>query len=168
MSDLDSSPGNTPISEDSVRLGAPSLNDGQVDYGMLADLTGFPLKLAWVTGYAQLLRTIKDPGITPQRFSMLELIGTNPGLPQTRLGNALGLSRPATSLAIDFWQLRGCVERRTAPSDRRSFGIYLAEKGRKLLDRLRERVREADEKLTKRLTPGEIAELRSLLAKIHG
>ena len=147
---------------------APRMRETGVDYGLLAQTTGFPIKLAWIIGYTLLGRMIDDPAITPQRFSMLELIGTNPGLPQSRLGEALGLSRPRTSLSIDFWQDRCCVERRPAPDDRRSFGIYLTPLGEEELARLRERVIASDAQLTRALDPAEVAELRRLLAKIHG
>ncbi|MBB5732196.1 DNA-binding MarR family transcriptional regulator [Altererythrobacter atlanticus] len=153
---------------ESVRPRVPGLGDAPLDYGMLAELTGFPLKLVWIIGYTLLTRHIDDPAVTPQRFSMLELIGTNPGLPQTQLGAALGLSRPATTLAIDFWQARGCVERRTEPNDRRSFGIHLTEKGADELERLRGLVAISDAVLTQNLSGEEVGELRRLLAKIHG
>jgi DNA-binding MarR family transcriptional regulator len=144
------------------------MNRSEIDYGLLAQTTGFPIKLAWIIGYTLLCRMIDDPGITPQRFSMLELIGTNPGLPQSRIAEALGLSRPRTSLAIDFWQERGCVERRPAPGDRRSYGICLTPAGEQELARLRQRVMESDARLTAALEPDEIVELRRLLGKIHG
>lgn len=147
---------------------APRLAQSDVDYGVLAQTTGFPIKLVWIIGYTLLCRTIDDPAITPQRFSMLELIGTNPGLPQSRIAEALGLSRPRTSLAIDFWEERGCVERRAVPDDRRSFGIYLTATGEEELASLRQRVMESDVRLTSALEPDEVRELRRLLAKIHG
>jgi DNA-binding MarR family transcriptional regulator len=98
---------------------------------------------------------------------MLELIGRNPGLQQIQLGNALGLSRSAATLTIDFWEVRGCIERRSDKADRRSFGIYPTAKGEAELTRLRRLVLEADIALTGALTDEETAELRRLLAKIH-
>ncbi|HSG54915.1 MAG TPA: MarR family transcriptional regulator [Paracoccaceae bacterium] len=151
-----------------ARRRAPSLSGSDIDYGLLTQTTGFPIKLVWIIGYTLLGRTIDDPAITPQRFSMLELIGSNPGLPQSRIGEALGLSRPRTSLAIDFWEARGTVERRAAPGDRRSFGIYLTPQGEEDLAHLRQRVIASDKALTSALEPDEVAELRRLLGKIHG
>ncbi len=120
------------------------------------------------TGWAQSPRgAIGDDGITPQRFSMLELIGCNPGLQQIQLGNALGLSRSAATLTIDFWEARGCIERCSHKADRRSFGIYPTAKGEAELARLRRLVLEADTALTSALTDEETTEFRRLLAKIH-
>jgi DNA-binding MarR family transcriptional regulator len=152
---------------DDVRHRVPKLGEATIDYGMLAHRTGFSLKLAWILGYALLMRAFGDSGITPQRFSMLELIGCNPGQQQIQLGNALGLSRSAATLTIDFWEHRGCIERRSDKNDRRSFEIYLTPQGEIELARLRELVLESDTALTSGLTTEETAELRRLLGKIH-
>lgn len=151
----------------SVRRRAPTLANADVDLGLLSDLTGFSVKLVWILGHGLLAREFGDTGITPHRYSMLEVIGRNPGLQQTQLAAALALTRPATSLAVDFWEHRGCVERRKIPGDRRSFGVYLTSRGEKELVRLRELVRKADTALTAGVTEAEAKELRRILRKIH-
>jgi DNA-binding MarR family transcriptional regulator len=143
------------------------MENGKVDYGLLSDLTDFSLKLSWTLGHALLNRAIGGSGITLHRFSVLEVTGCNPGLQQTRLAAALALSRPATTLAVDFWEERGCLERRNVRGDRRSFGVYLTPRGERELDRLRPLVRKADTMLTGALTEAERADLRRLLKKIH-
>jgi DNA-binding MarR family transcriptional regulator len=84
-----------------------------------------------------------------------------------QIGQALGLSRPAVSVTIDFWEQRGCVERRPAPDDRRSNGIYLTSKGEDRLGALQKQVAAHDRKLTVGLTETEIDELHRLLEKIY-
>jgi DNA-binding MarR family transcriptional regulator len=160
-------PADTSTPLDDLRHRVPKLTEATIDYGLLARLAGFSVKLVWILGYGLLMRAIGDSGITPQRYSMLELIGCNPGLQQIQLGNALGLSRSAATLTIDFWEDRGCIERRTDKADRRSFGIYLTAVGEAELIRLRKLVLDADKALTSSLTEEETAELRRLLAKIH-
>ena len=150
-----------------VRYRAPALGEEQVDYGLLAGLTGFSVKLVWILGHALLSREFGETGITPHRYSVLEVIGRNPGLQQTQLATALALSRPATTLAIDFWEQRGCVERRDIPGDRRSFGVFLTPHGEVEVERLRALVRAADAALTADLSTDETAELQRLLRKVH-
>lgn len=150
-----------------VRDRSPRLAADKVDYGILPDLTGFSVKLTWILGHALLMRVLGDSGITPHRFSMLEIVGRNPGLQQTQLANALALSRPATTLAVDFWEARSCVERRRLGGDRRSFGIFATQRGEMELRQLRLIMREADNALTADLETEELAELRRLLRKIH-
>lgn len=138
-----------------------------LDYGTMSGVIGFPLKLAWVTIHGMLADEFGDSGVTPQRFSMLELIACNPGRSQSDLAKALGLSRPATSLIIDFWEDRQCVERRTSPSDRRSFGIFLTATGTETVADLRMRVERAEARFASRLTDSELSQLRTLLAKLR-
>ena len=151
----------------SVRHRAPALAGTEVDLGLLTDLAGFSVKLVWILGHGLLAREFGEPGITPHRFSMLEVIGRNPGLQQTQLAAALALTRPATTLAVDFWEERGCVERRKIAGDRRSFGVYPTPHGEQELERLRDLVRKADVALTAGLSDAETRELRRLLRKIH-
>lgn len=138
-----------------------------MDFGLLPDLTGFSLKLAWVLGHSLLTRTFAESGITPHRFSVLEVIGRNPGIQPTQLAAALALTRPATTLAVDFWEERGCVERRSTPGDRRSFGVFATAHGKQELERFRALVRQSDAALTANLDESEVAELRRMLNKIH-
>ncbi|MBT2134691.1 MarR family transcriptional regulator [Croceibacterium sp. LX-88] len=150
-----------------VRYRAPTLDGGAVDHGILTDLTGFSVKLVWILGHGLLAREFGDSGITPHRYSILEVIGRNPGLQQTQLAAALALTRPATTLAVDFWEERGCVERRKIHGDRRYSGVYPTPHGEDELERLRAHVRRADAALTSGLSEAETKELRRLLKKIH-
>ena len=146
-----------------VRYRAPALAGSEVDYGLLADLTGFSVKLAWILGHGLLAREFGNSGITPHRFSILEVIGQNPGLQQTQLAAALALTRPATTLAVDFWEERGCVERRKIAGDRRAFGVYPTPHGKRERARLQDLVRKADAALTSGLSDAETQELLRLL-----
>ena len=139
-----------------VRHRAPVLSGSEIDYGLLTKLTGFSLKLAWILAHGLLARELKDTGVTPHRFSVLEVIGRNPGLQQMQLAEALALTRPATTLALDFWEERGCVERRRLAEDRRSFGVYATSLGMHELDRLRPVIGRADAALTSPLTEAEM------------
>jgi DNA-binding MarR family transcriptional regulator len=151
----------------SVRHRAPALAESGIDYGLLTDLTGFSVKLVWILSRSLLAREFEVSDITPYRFSILEVIGRNPGLQQTQLAAALALTRPATTLAVDFWEKRGCVERRKIAGDRRSFGVYPTPHGERELARLRKSVRKADAALTAGLSEAETRDLQRLLRKIH-
>jgi len=151
----------------SVRHRAPALSETAVDYGLLTDLTGFSVRLVWILSRSLLTREFGVSDITPYRFSILEVIGRNPGLQQSQLAAALALTRPATTLAVDFWENRGCVERRKIAGDRRSFGVFPTPHGERELEQLRRSVRKADGDLTAGLSDAETRELRRLLEKIH-
>ena len=150
-----------------VRHRAPALSGSAIDYGLLPELTGFSLKLTWILANGLLARELRDSGVTALRFSVLEVIGRNPGLQQMQLAEALALTRPAPTLALDFWEDRGCIERRKLADDRRSFGVYVTSLGMHELERLRTIIKRADVALTSHLTEAETIELRRLLKKIH-
>ena len=150
-----------------VRSRAPALGGSGIDYGVLPDLTGFSVKLTLVLAHGLIARELKDSGVTPLRFSVLEVVGRNPGLQQMQLAEALALPRPATTLALDFWEDRACLERRRLREDRRSFGIYATDTGIEALARMRTVIMKADAALTSQLTEAETRELRRLMQKIY-
>ena len=141
--------------------------DPALDFGVLPRLTGFGLRRAQLSDFSRFARSVGDKTVTQLRFSMLALIGANPGLQQAQLAQALGLSRPMATVTIDYWEERGSVERRSHPRDRRSNGIHISAKGRKVLSALQRLVLVHDRTLTERLTVGEVRELRRLLAMIY-
>lgn len=137
-----------------------------VDPGLLGDLLSHAVARANLSGDATFQRAVQDRSITPLRFALLELAGSNPGLHQVQLAEALQLSRPAVTLLIDFWQARDCLERRPSATDRRSFGIVLTAKGQELLTDLRLRVLAHDQRFAGSLDQHERQELGRLLQKL--
>lgn len=141
--------------------------DPSLDYGLLPTLTGFALRRASLLDFGGFGDALGDRSITPLRYSMLEMIGANPGLQQVQLADILGLAKPAATIAIDFWQARKCVTRRKDARDRRSYGVYLTETGEETLSELRRRVVEHDTKLTECLSEAELGHLRQYLKRIY-
>lgn len=143
------------------------LFDLSYSYGQLAALTGFALRRASLLDFGNFGDSVGDRAITPLRYSLLEIVGSNPGLQQVELAKILGLSKPAATLGLDFWQKRDCISRRKERDDRRSYGIHLTETGAAILEQLRESVRKHDEALTACLSDEELLQLRTLLRRIY-
>jgi len=141
--------------------------DPALDFGVLSELTGFGLRRAQLLVFSRFARAVGDKTVTPLRFSMLALIGANPGLQQAQLAQALGLSRPTATVTIDYWQKRRCVRRRSDPRDRRSNGIHITAEGSTVLSALQRLVLAHDRELTEHLTDKEVRELRRLLEKVY-
>jgi DNA-binding MarR family transcriptional regulator len=104
--------------------------------------------------------------ITPPRFTALVIIGANPGLSQTVLGNVLGIARSGAMLLTDRFEDGGLVERRPRPEDGRSWGLYLTQRGERLVERMKRRVLESDRERSAQLSGRERRELQRLLAKL--
>ena len=140
--------------------------DGSFEYGQLPKLIGFHLRRASLLDFSTFSNETGHRSITPLRYSVLEVVGANPGLQQVQLAAILGLTKPAATLAIDFWEERDSLSRRRTPADGRARGVYLTEHGEKVLAELRQKVARHDNALTASLSNEELETLHIALRKI--
>lgn len=137
-----------------------------LDYGVLDELLGYQLRRAQVAMFAAFHEATRGMNITPPRFTALVVIGSNPGMSQTALGNVLGIARSGAMLLTDWFEEQGLVERRRRPNDGRAWGLHLTAKGERLAATLRRKVLDLDLKKTRGLSPEERRELLRLLEKL--
>jgi DNA-binding MarR family transcriptional regulator len=134
------------------------------DLGVLPGLIGYQLRLAQRAIFADFADTAGESGISPGLFGILVVIGENPGLTQQALANAAHLDRSTVVTVIDKLEDRGLVERRAA--DRRSNGLFLADKGAALLRGLKRKVAQHERRVVRNLSARERAQLVALLQRI--
>jgi DNA-binding MarR family transcriptional regulator len=139
-----------------------------LDYDVLDELLGYSLRRAQVAMFMAFHSATRGMGITPPRFTALVVIGANPGLSQTVLGNVLGIARSGAMLLTDWFEDRGLVERRHRPDDGRAWGLYLTAQGERLVERTKRRIVEHDRRRAAVLSAPERRELQRLLAKLAG
>lgn len=137
-----------------------------LDYDVLDDLLGYSLRRAQVAMFIAFHEATRGMDITPPRFTALVLIGANPGMSQTALGNVLGIARSGAMLMTDWGENRGLVERRPLPSDGRAWGLHLTRKGEDLVERMKRKVLDLDLKKAHSLTRTERQQLLQLLGKL--
>lgn len=147
---------------------APIPHVAGVDYDVLDDLIGYSLRRAQVAMFLAFHAATRGLEITPPRFTALVIVGANPGIGQTRLGEALGIARSGAMLLTDWMAHRGLAERRQRPDDGRAWGLHLTARGEKLVARLRRRVLTEDRRRAARLGAGERRRLLALLKKLAG
>ncbi|HEX6957740.1 MAG TPA: MarR family winged helix-turn-helix transcriptional regulator [Ferrovibrio sp.] len=148
------------------RAGTARPNGQQtVDYGTLPQHVGYLLRLAQLRVWDDFYRRVGDTGISPSLYSALILIERNPGLQQSRLGEALGVARSGAMTMVDRLESLKLVERRADPHDRRAYGLFLTATGRARMSQFIARVQEHDKHITAALTPEEHRELMALLQK---
>lgn len=78
----------------------------------------------------------------------------------------LRLSKQRSSQLVDTLVLRGYLERRNDPEDRRRMGVRLTERGRAAAGAIRVAVESIDARLEQRLTPDEVYGLRAGLGAL--
>jgi DNA-binding MarR family transcriptional regulator len=166
-----STPRKRPRTSDSSRApsqaGRPSFNariEG-INYDVLEELTGYAVRRAQLSIYEDFYATLGVEGLTPQRFSALVIIGSNPGISQTRLAEVMGIARSGVVSIIDNFEGAGLLERRDS-GDRRSYNLQLTKEGQAQLKKYKTAVKEHDDRVTQQLSPAEHLQLRALLGKL--
>ncbi len=139
-----------------------------IDYGDLENHLGYVLRRAQVAAFDAFYHASAGAAITPPRYTALVILRANPGITQTTLGNVLGTARSGAMLLADWLEERGLDERRSRKDDGRAWGLYLTDKGTRLLAKLRRRVLARDAAFGARLMPRERAALARLLNKLAG
>ncbi|HTX46075.1 MAG TPA: MarR family winged helix-turn-helix transcriptional regulator [Solirubrobacteraceae bacterium] len=84
--------------------------------------------------------------------------------PQADVVASLGLSKQGASQLIDALVLRGYVERRIDPEDRRRMGVRLTPRGRRAATAIRAAIDEVEAAVTELITADQLQALRAGLA----
>ncbi|MFZ6777090.1 MarR family winged helix-turn-helix transcriptional regulator [Undibacterium sp. Ji83W] len=136
-----------------------------IDYDILEELTGYAVRRAQLSIYADFTASLGAYDITPQRFSSLVIISNNPGISQTRLAEVMGIARSGVVAIIDNFEQAGLLERQDS-GDRRSYNLHLTKEGQKQLEKYKQAVKEHDDRVSQQLTVKERQQLRALLGKL--
>jgi DNA-binding MarR family transcriptional regulator len=136
-----------------------------IDYDVLDELIGYAVRRAQLSIYEDFAASLGADGITPQRFSALVIIGSNPGISQSRLAEVMGIARSGVVSIIDEFEKAGLVERQDS-GDRRSYNLRLTKEGQKQLRKYKNAVKEHDDRIARQLTMAERQRLRELLGRI--
>ena len=139
----------------------------EIDLALLPGLIGYQLRLTQLAIFNDFGTSLHDQEISPGRFGVLVLIGSNPGLTQSRLAEATQLDRSTMVAVIDQLEARNLAERRAAPNDRRSNALWLTDSGRKVLLAMKRRVMAHEKRITAALGSDDAARLIDMLAKIR-
>jgi DNA-binding MarR family transcriptional regulator len=136
--------------------------------GLLPRLLGYHVRRAQTAIFGDFARSVgSEETVTPGLFGMLQVIGANPGLSQSRLAEAMGVDRSVIVAVIHTLEARGLVERRPARDDRRSYALHLTARGRPALRRMEALVLRHEESLASALSPEERRTLIGLLARLY-
>jgi DNA-binding MarR family transcriptional regulator len=139
-----------------------------VDYDVLDDLIGYSLRRAQVALFLAFHEATRGLEITPPRFTALVIVGANPGISQTTLGQVLGIARSGAMMLTDWMEDRGLAERRQRADDGRAWGLHLTARGEALVGRMKRRIVAEERRRTARLGAGGQRKLIALLKKLAG
>ncbi len=137
-----------------------------VDLGDLARFVGYALRRAQIAVFDDFIRTLAEIDIRPAQFSVLWVVGRNPGLKQSQIGAALGFQRTNLVAMIDELERRGLARRERPPNDRRSHALVLTEAGEACLRAALALHAGHERRMTAKLGPDGCAPLLALLSRL--
>lgn len=138
-----------------------------VDTGLLRTLVGYNARRAWQSIVGLFMERMAVHQLKMIEFSVLSLIGRNPGIISSQLCSALDMLRPNMVGLIDALERRGLLERRPRVDDRRSLGLHLTPAGLDLTARAEQTAAQLEQDATARLSLTERQMLIWLLQKIY-
>ncbi|MDR5905318.1 MarR family transcriptional regulator [Franzmannia qiaohouensis] len=137
-----------------------------IDYAMLQARLGYKLRRAQMVYFDVFFEACAQEGITPGLFSILAIVYHNPGLTQSAVSAALDVDRSAMVAAIDKLESMEVIERRKSKNDRRSYALYLTQKGNAFTERLNQKVEAGEQRFDAFMKEGEREWLLDILDRI--
>ena len=141
--------------------------DARVDLACLPRLLGFNLRRAHLCLWRHYVAAIGENKIRPGLFSLLVLVGSNPGIAQIELGKHLGIDKASIVALLDRLEKVGMLNRQRSTRDRRRQGIYLTALGSAELDALVAQVRALERQLASRFSRAEFEQLLGFLQRLY-
>lgn len=137
-----------------------------VEPEVLSGSVSYRIRLLQIASYKAFEQKMKGFGSAPRYFGMLKLIEANPGIPQTRLAEAIFLDRSSLVPILDALTREGWVERRGTPKDKRVRRVFLTPEGTGRLAVLEGQVNAHEAMVTAGLSVEDKARLLALLAQV--
>ena len=134
-----------------------------LDLGALPDLIGYVVRRAQIAIFQDFYRTLAPLDLRPAEFSVVLVVGRNPGVRQRRVGEALGIQASNLAVLIDRLVERGLMERRPNPADRRTVALHLTQAGETLLSEASALVAQHDMRVVGQFSEADHAQLLSSL-----
>jgi DNA-binding MarR family transcriptional regulator len=131
----------------------------------VAEFAGQLLFRLWRASHVRAAEVLGSVGLTPATFALLNVIAAQEGAIQQELGLAMGIDRTTMVALIDQLESSGLAERRLSKTDRRAREIAITPKGRRLLQRARRLIAQAEDEVLAGLNANERSELLTLLRR---
>jgi DNA-binding MarR family transcriptional regulator len=116
------------------------------------EIVGLNLKWAFWSTFKRYSRPLKEFGLTPMQFFILEMLWKNEGSSQQRIADDSFCDKSTIVHLIDKLEEAGFVWRISAPEDRRMHRLFLSPKAKDLYPEASKRIGEVDKELRERFS----------------
>jgi DNA-binding MarR family transcriptional regulator len=131
----------------------------------VTEFAGQLLFRLWRASHVRAAHVLESAGLTPALFALLNVIAAREGAIQQELGATMGIDRSTMVSLIDQLESAGLAKRRPSATDRRAREIGITTKGRRLLERARGLLSEAEDQVLVGLSAKERSDLTRLLRR---
>jgi DNA-binding MarR family transcriptional regulator len=138
-----------------------------IDTRYLETLMGYNARRAALKAIGLFSQRLVDFGLTPVDFSVLSLIGHNPGITSRQLCSALNILPPNLVGKISAMEQRRLIGRRPHPQDGRAVGLHLSTAGEKFMAQAEQAASQLEAEVTSGLSTAEKKTLLRLLQKVY-
>jgi DNA-binding MarR family transcriptional regulator len=142
--------------------------DAPIKLGELTNGLGFLIRIAQVKLFENFFEHLGEYGLKPGEFTVLWVIGLNPGLRQGTVANTLHIKPAHMTKLTGRLVERGLVSRATPADDRRAVRLSLTPEGQKFVDSKKDAFLNHNFDEKEALSPEEAEQLISLLRKFTG
>jgi DNA-binding MarR family transcriptional regulator len=139
----------------------------KIDTRYLETLLGYNTRRATLTIISRFIERMAEFNLRPVDFSVLSLIGHNPGITSRELCSALNILPPNMVGFLKAFEKRDLIERTPHPTDGRAMGLSLTQNGQQLMQKAEAAAIESDSSAAYQLSAAEQKTLMRLLQKIY-
>ena len=139
----------------------------QVNASFLESLLGYNARRASLALVGVFMRCMERFDLKIVEFSVLSLVGSNPGITSRQLCQQLAVLPPNMVGMIDALGKRGFLERRPHPRDGRATGLYLTAAGGDLVETAEPELKSSEARSIAHLSAAEQVQLMALLQKLY-
>ncbi|MGE0563823.1 MAG: MarR family winged helix-turn-helix transcriptional regulator [Pseudolabrys sp.] len=148
-----------------LRSKPPTVRRGKhaVDLGVLDDRLGYFIRRAQIWVFQDFIRGLASVDLSPAQFSVVAVIGANPGLSQAALSGTLGIERARLARMLHELGRRGLTQRLPSSKDARSHELQLTAEGQKTLARAKALSEEHEGRLMKKFGADRYKAIKAIL-----
>jgi DNA-binding MarR family transcriptional regulator len=137
-----------------------------MNHGRLFDFAGYRIKLAYSLVFQSFNDMFAELNLAFGQYSVLALIGLNPGVSQLALAQAAGLDSSTIVPITNRFAKLGWIKRVRRSEDRRVYAVRITPAGQAILDKADTLIEEHDRQLLASFSDDERETLKNLLGRL--
>lgn len=138
--------------------------DAEIGLDALAGHAGYAVRRFQIWIFQDFIRTLAAVDIRPTQYSVMTVIGANPGLRQMAVAKRLGIERARLVHLLDSLEGRKFVSRIPSITDRRSHALHLTARGRTALAKFKRLAAEHERHVAEKIGKTNREQLLRILA----